>query len=445
MGDLRAKSAMHVTTEIDARNGALYARNTYDNEFADRIAFFDVDDATRSATCDRTEFLGRNGTLNDPAAMHRTRLSGKVGAALDPCAALQVAFDLADGQQREIVFRLGAGSNAEAASLLTQRHRGPAAAREALEAVVGHWRKTLSAVQIETPDAALNTIANGWLVYQTIACRLWARSGYYQSGGAYGFRDQLQDAMALVHTEPGMLRAQIALCAGRQFIEGDVQHWWHPPSGRGVRTHCSDDYLWLPLATCRYVLTTGDTDVLDETAPLLEGRPVRAEDDSYYDLPARSDEKQDVYEHCVRAILHGLRFGTHGLPLMGSGDWNDGMNLVGNQGKGESVWLAFFLCDVLVRIRQGGAPARRRGVRGPLREARQCCWAKESSTTHGTASGIAVRTSTTARRLVPARTRNARSIRLRKAGRCFPARVMSGVHAWPWTPCTGAWSVATAR
>ena len=350
MGDLRAKSAMHVTTEIDARNGALYARNSYDNEFADRIAFFDVDDATRSATCDRTEFLGRNGTLRDPAAMHRTRLSGKVGAALDPCAALQVAFDLAEGQQREIVFRLGAGSNAEAASLLTQRHRGPAAARDALEAVVRHWRRTLTAVQIETPDAALNIIANGWLVYQTIACRLWARSGYYQSGGAYGFRDQLQDAMALVHTEPGMLRAQIALCAGRQFIEGDVQHWWHPPSGRGVRTHCSDDYLWLPLATCRYVLATGDRTLLDETVPFLEGRSIRAEDDSYYDLPSRSDEKEDVYKHCVRAILHGLRFGTHGLPLMGSGDWNDGMNLVGNHGKGESVWLAFFLCKVLVEF-----------------------------------------------------------------------------------------------
>ncbi len=268
LGDLRAKSAMHVTTEIDARNGALYARNPYNNEFADWVAFFDVDDATRSVTCDRTEFLGRNGTLRDPAAMHRTRLSGKVGAALDPCAAIQVAFELADGQEREIVFRLGAGSNADAASLLTQRHRGPAAARDALEAVSRHWRQHACAVQVETPDAALNVLANGWLVYQTLACRLWARSGYYQSGGAYGFRDQLQDAMALVHAEPGLLRAQIALCAGRQFIEGDVQHWWHPPSGRGVRTHCSDDYLWLPLATCRYVLATGDTGDARRDRPL---------------------------------------------------------------------------------------------------------------------------------------------------------------------------------
>ena len=347
LGDLRAKSAMHVTTEIDPRNAVLYARNPYNNEFADCVAFFDVDDAARTVTADRAEFLGRNGTLRDPAAMHRTRLSGKIGAGLDPCAAIQVAFELSDGQEREIVFRLGAARGADAAGMLAQHCRGLQAARDALQAVVRHWQHTLTAVQVETPDVALNVLANGWLVYQTMACRLWARSGYYQSGGAYGFRDQLQDVMALVHAEPGLVRAQIALCASRQFIEGDVQHWWHPPSGRGVRTHCSDDYLWLPLATCRYVLTTGDTSILDETAYFLEGRPVNVEDDSYYDLPGRSDERASVYQHCVRAILHGLRFGGHGLPLMGSGDWNDGMNLVGMRGKGESVWLAFFLCDVL--------------------------------------------------------------------------------------------------
>ena len=358
LGDLRPKCAMHVTTEIDAKNGALYARNQYNTEFAEWAAFFDVDDTTRSVTGDRTEFIGRNGTLRNPAALHRTRLSGRVGAALDPCAAMQVTFDLAPDQERTIVFRLGAANSVAAASALVQRFRGVAIAHQTLEAVVEHWRHKLSAVQVETPDPALNVLTNGWLVYQTMACRLWARSGFYQSGGAYGFRDQLQDVMALVHTDPRATRAQIVLAASRQFIEGDVQHWWHPPSGRGVRTHCSDDYLWLPLATSRYVFATGDKSILDESSRFLEGRPVPAEDDSYYDLPVRSDQSADVYQHCVRSILHGLRFGEHGLPLIGSGDWNDGMNLVGMRGKGESVWLAFFLCYVL---RQFAPIARLRG------------------------------------------------------------------------------------
>ncbi|MBK6972485.1 MAG: cyclic beta 1-2 glucan synthetase [Sterolibacteriaceae bacterium] len=347
LGDLRAKSAMHVTTEIAPRSGALYARNPYSMEFADRVAFFDVDDPKRTLSGDRAEFLGRNGTLRNPAALNRSRLSGKVGAGLDPCGAIQVNFDLADGQEREIVFRLGVGRNVDEAGQLVQRFRGALAARGALEAVWQYWNHTLGAVQVETPDQSVNVLANGWLVYQTLACRIWARSGYYQSGGAFGCRDQLQDAMALIHTEPALVRNHLLLCASRQFPEGDVQHWWHPPSGRGVRTRCSDDYLWLPLAVCRYVMSTGDIGVLDEPVHFLEGRLVNPEDDSYYDLPGRSADVASVYQHCVRAIRHGLQFGQHGLPLIGSGDWNDGMNLVGIRGKGESVWLGFFLCEVL--------------------------------------------------------------------------------------------------
>jgi cyclic beta-1,2-glucan synthetase len=309
LGDLRAKSAMHVSTEIDPRSGTLYARNPYSPEFADRVAFFDVDEPLRKLSGDRAEFIGRNGSLRDPAALHRWGLSGKVGAGLDPCGAIQVAFDLADGQEREIVFRLGVGRNAYEASKLMRRFRGGLAAHGALEAVRQYWQHTLGAVQVSTPDPAVDVLANGWLVYQTLACRLWARSGYYQSGGAFGFRDQLQDVMALIHAEPGLVREHLLLCASRQFLEGDVQHWWHPPSGRGVRTHCSDDYLWLPLAMCRYVGASGDTGVLDEPVPFLEGRPVNPEDDSYYDLPGRSTAVASLYEHGVCAIRHSLRFG----------------------------------------------------------------------------------------------------------------------------------------
>jgi cellobiose phosphorylase len=347
LGDLRAKSAMHVTTEIDSQCDALFARNPFNAEFAERVAYFDVDVPTRNLSGDRGEFIGRNGSLRNPAAMRRAHLSGRVGAGLDPCAAIQVNFDLSAGAEREIGFRLGVGANVDDARQLVKRFRGPLAARQALEAVWRQWNRCLGTVQVDTPDPAVNVLANGWLLYQTLACRLWARSGYYQSGGAFGFRDQLQDTMALIHAEPALVRAHLLLCASRQFVEGDVQHWWHPPSGRGVRTHCSDDYLWLPLAVCRYVTSTADTGLLEESVHFLEGRPVNPEDDSYYDLPGRSADAGSIYEHCVRAIRHGLRFGEHGLPLIGSGDWNDGMNLVGFRGKGESIWLGFFLCEVL--------------------------------------------------------------------------------------------------
>jgi len=194
---------------------------------------------------------------------------------------------------------------------------------------------------------ALNVLANGWLVYQTLSSRFWGRSGYYQSGGAYGFRDQLQDTLALLHSMPWLAREQLLRCAERQFLKGDVQHWWHPPNGQGVRTHFSDDYLWLPYVACQYARATGDTGVLDEPVHFLEGRELNPNEEACYDLPQRSTEAASLYEHCVRAIKHGMRFGAHQLPLMGCGDWNDGMNLVGREGKGESVWLAWFLFENL--------------------------------------------------------------------------------------------------
>ena len=351
LADLQSKSAMHIVTESDPVNGAIFAHNAYNTEFADRIAFFDVDAANRSISGDRVEFMGRNGTLANPAALRRTRLNGKVGAGMDPCAALQVPFELGSGQEREIVFMLGvAGRRSADVSSLVSRYRGAAGAARALLAATAYWQRTLGAIQIETPDPALNLLTNGWLMYQVIACRLWARSGFYQSGGAFGSRDQLQDVMAMVHTEPHLTREHILVSAAHQFVEGDVMHWWHPPLGRGVRTHCSDDYLWLALATCRYVKCTGDTGILDAVIPFLEGRAVNADEDSYYDLPLVSAKTGTLYEHCVRAIRHGLRFGVHGLPLIGSCDWNDGMDKVGSGGKGESVWLGFFLFDVLTQF-----------------------------------------------------------------------------------------------
>ncbi|MBE0546043.1 MAG: cyclic beta 1-2 glucan synthetase [Verrucomicrobia bacterium] len=350
LGELRHKNLLHVQTEVDAKTGALLARNPYNTEFAERIVFVDVNYAGRTVTGDRREFIGRNGSLSDPAALKRTRLSGKTGAGLDPCGAVQVTFELAAGQQRETSFRLGVGRTIADVQTLITRFRTAGASHAALEGVWAYWNRTLGAVNVDTPDPTVNVMANGWLLYQTLSCRLWARSGFYQSGGAYGFRDQLQDVMALVHAEPALTREHLLRAAAHQFREGDVQHWWHPPSGRGVRTHFSDDYLWLPYVTCRYVACVADTGVLDESVPFLEGRPVKPDEESYYDLPNRSEASASLYQHCVRAIEYGLKFGEHGLPLMGCGDWNDGMNLVGQEGRGESVWLAFFLYDVLTQF-----------------------------------------------------------------------------------------------
>ncbi len=350
LGDNRVKTGMHIRTEMDPDTGAIFALNHYNPEFTNRIAFFDADYLKKSFTSDRTEFIGRNGSLKNPDGMLRQKLSGKTGLALDPCAAIQVPFDLAEGEEREIIFRLGAGKDAQHVIDTVQKFRGNETAKASFEKVKKYWQETVSALQIETPDSAINMIANGWLTYQTLSSRLWGRSGFYQSGGAFGFRDQLQDVLSLLHPAPQLAREQILLSASRQFIEGDVQHWWHPPFGNGVRTRCSDDFLWLPLVAAIYISHTGDKSILDESVHFLEGRPLNNDEESYYDLPVISIASAKLYEHCVRAIKNGFRFGEHGLPLIGTGDWNDGYDKVGFEGKGESVWMAFFLYEVLQRF-----------------------------------------------------------------------------------------------
>ncbi len=350
LGDLRHKTKMHITTEVELNSDAIVACNSYSTEFGKQVAFFDVNDPTRTITTDREEFIGRNGTVRKPEAMFKAKLSGKTGAALDPCGVIQVSLHLEDGEKNEVVFRLGAASHLEDISYLIRQGRGKIAAREVLEKVTQQWNKSLSVINIDSPDLSLNVLTNGWLNYQTLACRLWARSGYYQSGGAFGFRDQLQDVLSLLHNEPALAREQILLCASRQFIQGDVQHWWHPPAGRGVRTRCSDDYLWLPYVTSCYVQVTGDASILDVPVSFLESRELNRDEHSYYDMPIRSDQVSSLYDHCVKAVEYGLQFGAHGLPLMGAGDWNDGMDRVGSEGKGESVWLAWFLCDTIQKF-----------------------------------------------------------------------------------------------
>ncbi len=351
LGSLRSKSSMHVvTSSAQVPNGCgVLATNYYSSDSADRTAFFAVTGAHCSVSGDRREFLGRNGSPADPAALKLRRLSNKTGAGLDPCAAVQSATTLINGDQRTFIFTLGLGQNVQDAQALIHQFLGEKAANAELSHIHHHWHQILDKIQISTPDPALNLLTNGWLMYQTLACRMLARSGYYQSGGAYGFRDQLQDSLALTHTAPEKMREQILLCASRQFIEGDVQHWWHPPLGNGVRTRCSDDYLWLPLAICHYVKVTGDTTILQQKVGYLEARRLNPGEESSYEHPTISSIEETLWQHGVKAITYGLTFGKHGLPLIGGGDWNDGMNMVGLEGRGESIWLGFFLYTVLQR------------------------------------------------------------------------------------------------
>jgi cyclic beta-1,2-glucan synthetase len=352
LGVDRSTTAPHIVTDIEEQQGAIFARNSYNNEFADAITFVGTAEDRFTMTCDRKEFIGRNGSLRAPAALRRTGLGGRDGAALDPCAAIQTHVELAPGELREVIFLFGQADSIEQAREINSRFRNPQVVNEAFERVLDSWDQTLGTIEIKTPDASLDTLVNRWLLYQVLACRVRGRSAFYQSSGAFGFRDQLQDVMALVYSRPEVAREQILIAASRQFKEGDVLHWWHEPAARGVRTRFSDDLLWLPFVVAHYVKVTGDRSVLDETVTFLEADPLKDDQVEAYIQPKESPESGSVLEHCARAIDRSLELGEHGLPLMGSGDWNDGMNRVGWKGKGESVWLGWFLCTVL----EGFAP-----------------------------------------------------------------------------------------
>ncbi|MDQ3605137.1 MAG: hypothetical protein M3418_02955, partial [Gemmatimonadota bacterium] len=352
LGVLREHTQHQVRTEFDGELGTIFAQNFFDPQFADQVAFHAISEAVASHTGDRREFLGRNGSVAAPEALTRrddgsSILAGTTGAGIDPCAALQCTLELAPGETRELVILLGAAVGEAEARRAVAEYRYVERARAAVERTVRSWEERLSVVTVQTPDAAFDAMLNRWTLYQALACRMWARSALYQSSGAYGFRDQLQDVMAFVYAEPAVAREHILRAAARQFLEGDVQHWWHPQSGRGVRTRFSDDLAWLPYVVDHYVQVTGDGSVLDEYVPFLAMRALEPDEHEVYDLPQITEEHGSIYEHCLRALRKACTTGAHGLPLIGIGDWNDGMNRVGIEGRGESVWLAWFLVTTL--------------------------------------------------------------------------------------------------
>lgn len=334
----------HIVTAMEGN--VMTIRNPYNGDFPGRVAWATASAPITSYTGDRTEFLGLGGDLSRPVALTGRELSGTVGAGLDPCVALQMTVTLAPGEERELLLQLGhARGEAEVKSVAGKCSLKRAHSQ--LRQIKKYWRELTGSIVARTPEPALNIIL-GWLVYQSLVSRLWARTGFYQCGGAYGFRDQLQDAMNLVALDPLLTREQILLHAAHQFREGDVQHWWHPgANNRGVRTRFSDDLLWLPLAVTRYIEVSKDLSILDAEIPFLEAKPLEEGEDERYGEAEVSEETASLYEHCRRAIARALKFGSNGIPLMGSGDWNDGMSTVGNQGQGESIWLGWFLVSIL--------------------------------------------------------------------------------------------------
>jgi cyclic beta-1,2-glucan synthetase len=377
LGVTRAGAIPHdVVTDLDSATGAIFARNPWNGEFADRIAFADLGGLQTSWTGDRLEFLGRNASLDHPESLERGRgLSGKTGAGLDPCAALKTILELKPGERTQVLVLLGQGESREQCRALIERYRATSC-DQVLGEVRRHWDGLLGAVQVRTPDRSMDFMLNRWLLYQALSCRIWSRSALYQSSGAYGFRDQVQDVMALAATRPEIIREHLLRAAARQFKEGDVQHWWHPPTGRGVRTRISDDRLWLAYAVAHYLRTTEDEAVLDEEVPWLEGARLEEKQHEAYFQPAESGQRVTLFEHCARALERSLEMGSHGLPLIGTGDWNDGMNRVGHQGRGESVWLGWFLlvnltefAKIADRREEGERATRWRAIGASLQEA----------------------------------------------------------------------------
>jgi cyclic beta-1,2-glucan synthetase len=350
LGTTREATQMFVVPEFDGETQALLARNAYNAEFGRQVAFVAASHTLHGVTADRTEFLGRVGNIDRPDALNRIGLSGRIEPGLDPCAALQVHIDLAPGETKEVHFVIGQGGSRDEALSLAREYKTPARANEALQAACRHWDDLLGTVQVSTPEPAMNLLLNRWLLYQSLSSRVWGRTALYQSSGAFGFRDQLQDVMALMHAAPQRAREHILRAAHFQFEAGDVLHWWHPPSGRGVRTRCSDDLLWLPHVTAHYIASTGDLSILDARAPFLKAQPLRDQEEERYSTYPATEETFTLYEHCRRALQKGSTAGAHGLPLMGAGDWNDGMNRVGIGGKGESVWLGWFLHATLMQF-----------------------------------------------------------------------------------------------
>lgn len=351
LGVVPAESARFVVTAHDPGERLLTARNPMAGEFAGRVAFAASvaapAGAARQATCDLEAFLGRGGAAAPGALASGAALDGRAGAGLDPCFAERVTFALAPGASAECAFAFGDAADGEEARAIVRRLRAGGAVEAALEGAKAFWAALVSGVRVETPAPELDLMVNGWLAYQTLACRIWGRTAFYQSGGAFGFRDQLQDAVSLLALRPDLARAQIVLHAAHQFVEGDVLHWWHPPLSKGIRTRFADDLLWLPYLTAHYVAATGDWTVLDERARWIAAPALPEGEDEVFLVPADSGAAADVYEHCCRAIDRSLVTGAHGLPLFGSGDWNDGMNRVGRGGRGESVWMGFFLYAIL--------------------------------------------------------------------------------------------------